>query len=1084
MLKLIKGYDRVSLSDYALEHIRKCALNNREEWILIVPEQFSFEAELRLCGVCGDAIARYAEVLSFSRLAERVAAEQGGVAGEYLDKGGQLLTMALAAEQVASRIKLYASVLRKPEFLADMVRTIDEFRSYCVLPADLFSASMRADGQFSQKLEELGLLYEAYLAVCANGKADPADKLNGLLDMLTECRWIKEKHFYIDGFSDFTGVELKVIELLAARSESVVISVPIGEKDSASARIANKTLDTLKTMVKGKMQSVSEENMHSVCLRSDAVLTLLQGMFSHGEFPEAEPSGDIRLVNCSSVTEECRSAAKAVGELLLGGCRCRDICVACADLAAYEVPIKNAFRNAGLPIYVAGERSLLSKPVVTAVLNSLFAASGPMEYEDVALYLKSGFASGTVEQWDRLDNYAYLWNIKGNGWLSAWRAHPAGFGEQIKTDDEEYLALLNHDRDVVMQPILKLRRGLLKAENTGEMVLALYAFLQDISLQQKLETRANAYLNEGKGQAAQELAQIYELLLQSMEQTWLTVGETVRSPEDFCRLFQTVLTQYQVATIPAGLDQIHISDVPDMRYAKTKHLIILGASDGKFPSYKTTEGLLTEEERRKLIAQGLTVAPGRADRLDQELSRICFAMMSATETVMITCSGEQPSWLFRRAASLYPGSVIAAEGEIVLNEWELAASCLRNDELMPRGIDGLEQVQEKLVSACQYGFEPLTQAAVQTLYGSQIALSPSKIDKYVACKFAYFVNYGLRAKPRKQAKLDQPAFGTFVHAVLERTVLRVNELGGFDDVTQEEILAIASEEIVRYADMYFPEQAKREEYLFNRSKKEIKEIVMDLWEELRRSKFRPVYCELKFTGGDELPAVEISGSRAMCRVVGMVDRVDSYRVGDTVYVRVVDYKTGSKDFDYTDILNGAGLQMLIYLFALRTFGKDLFGTDRVEPAGVLYLPARKSYPLTEAMPDDFAVQQKHRELRKRKGLIRCEEFLLAAMEENMEDPRFMPYKNGKMGITGDLADEHQMRLLEHHVARMVANVADGIYSGDIMPDPIIRGQHSSCKYCDYKTVCHKDMGTQKERVMAETSASKFWEILEQEEKHG
>lgn len=214
MLTLLVGPDRAALSRQILSQICADAAHGKEGLIYIVPEQFSHEAERNLCLQGGDSISRYAEVLSLSRLSDRVAAYYGGAAGAYLDKGGQLLAMALAAEQVSSRIKLYASVLRKPEFLADMVKMVGEFRSYCLEPRSILEAAGFMEGAFSQKLEELGLLYEAYLAVCANGKADPSDKLIRLRDALTECDWAQPRWFYLDGFSDFTGAELDVLEVL------------------------------------------------------------------------------------------------------------------------------------------------------------------------------------------------------------------------------------------------------------------------------------------------------------------------------------------------------------------------------------------------------------------------------------------------------------------------------------------------------------------------------------------------------------------------------------------------------------------------------------------------------------------------------------------------------------------------------------------------------------------------------------------------------------------------------------------------------------------------------------------------------
>ena len=1080
MLTIIMGADAAVLSCEAVEHIKEAPVRGEDRWVLIVPEQFSFGAERRLCQLGGNTIGRYAEVLSFSRLADRVAAKVGGAAGAYLDKGGQLLTMALAAEQVASRIKLYAPVLRKPEFLTDMVHVIGEFRSYCLDPSDLSKAAHQSEGRFSQKLEELAILYEAYLAVCANGKADPADKLLRLIEGMDDCRWIGQTRFYIDGFSDFTGAELSAIGHLICCAKEVRVGLTCAMKDSVMHRTAEKTATQLRRCAKENEVPCKMERSEKIMPRHEDVQRLLAHMFSYGTAEPMDTDG-VSFAVCAGAEEECRAAALRVKRLLAQGVRCRDIAVACTDMTRYEVPLRNAFRAAQIPAYFAGERGLLSKPVVRAVINCLYAAVGPMDYENVAMYLRSGLPVADRECCDRLDQYAYLWNLRGSGWEKPWSMHPRGFAQQMKPEDETLLQRLNEEKDAVLAPLLQLRHRLQSAANTAQMITALYDFMEAVELRRRLEEKANAYAAQGQTQAAQELNQIYEIVIGSLEQMWLTLGQTERTPEDFCRLYDTVLTRYQVATIPAGLDQVHVSDLPDLRNTQVEHLLVLGAADGLFPSYKTAQGILSEEERSVLIGHGIPVAPGRADQMDQELCRIFFALSATQQTLYLSHSSEQPAWLFRRASALYPGAVTVVQQQTLLNLQELAAWRVRHHDDSPCGIAELENAQKELSRLCGYTFDPLQQQTVRGLYGAPIALSPSRIDQFAACRFAFFLNYGLRAKPRKQAKLDQPAFGTFVHEVLEHTVLRVKDVGGFPQITQQQVLEIAAEEIDRYACKYFPEQAKREEYLFRRSKEEIRDIVSDLWEELRVSKFQPQFCELKFAPDGILPAVRIAAENASCDVIGLVDRVDTYCDGEKTYIRIVDYKTGTKEFDYTDILNGAGLQMLIYLFAMQSCGAELFDASQPEAAGVLYLPAKREYPVTEPMPDDAVAAKAHSDKRRRKGLIRGEDHLLAAMEADAEDPKFMPYKNGKRGKTGDLASRRQMKLLEDHVLRCVAQMADQIVDGDVHPNPIVRGQYGSCNYCDYKTVCHKDLGTHETRVLAQTSAAKFWEILEREE---
>lgn len=1075
MLHLLMGSDRIGLSDQLLELL--CKENSRVEngRVLIVPEQFSHETERRLCRVGGDTVSRYAEVLSFSRMSERVAAAHGGAARAYLDQGGRVLAMALAAEQISSRIKLFAAVLRKPEFLSEVVAMVDEFQSYCLQPDALLEASARAEGQFAQKLEELGLLYEAYLAVCANGKADPASKLLWLRDMLAETDWADKRTFYIDGFSDFTGAEMEILEVLLRKSEHVWIALTADE----NLQVTRPVLETRKRLesLAAKWQiPVEYTSVMPGSERDPAIAAFLEQIFAAGSITPAA-SDRIKLGAFSSVDEECRHAVREVKRLLYAGERCKDIALAFTDAGSYEAPLKAALSAAGLPFYLAGRDELLNKPVINAVLSALMAAVGMMEYEDAALYLKSGLPLLESDRCDRLDCYAYLWNLRGSQWEHPWELHPRGFGETWSEEDRARLAELNADREVAVGPLLRLRDGIQKAKNTGSMVVCLYDFLEEVQLRERLEEKAN----DLGGQMGQELCQLYDILRQSLEQTWMILGDTARTPDDFFRLYRSVLTQYHVATIPAGLDQVYVGALQDLRQKRAKHVLVLGASDGSFPAYKTGDGLLTEEERKKLMSQGLSLSPPRVDQMDQEMCRIYSALSAAGESIWLSYAGGQPAWLYRRGAAMFPQSVQEGSGDVFLDIPSFAARRIRLGDTSAVSLPQLDVLEKKLRELRDYDFKSLSRETVEGLYGKQLYLSASRIDKYAACRFAFFLAYGLKAEPRKQAKMDPSTFGTFVHAVLEHTVRRVKSEGGFSQVSRERLLDIALDEIDEYVQLHFPQQAQRAAYLLNRSKTEIIDIVMDLGEELRYSLFQPVDCELEFSGSGQLPAVEVQGKSALCRISGFVDRVDLYEADGKAYVRVVDYKTGHKDFDYTDILNGAGLQMLIYLFALKQYGGKLYGHEQLVPAGVLYLPARKDYSLTPPAPGDDEVAERHREERRRRGLIRSEEALLQAMEKDMEHPRYMPYKAGKNGFEGDLADGRQMELLERHVLRTLADMTDAISSGDVLPNPILRGQDSSCRFCDYRSICHMDLCAHNVRPMAATTSAKFWQKLEEKE---
>ena len=178
MLTLLIGTDWTANRREILRRISEDVRHKKPGRILMVPELISHDTERRLCAAAGDTASRYAEVLSFTRLARRVSESVGSAAMDCLDKGGRVVAMAAAARQLSSRLKAYAAVETKPEFLTGIIDAVDEFKRCCITSETLMNASRQLEGGFAQKLEELALLMEGYDALCARGKRDPRDQMN------------------------------------------------------------------------------------------------------------------------------------------------------------------------------------------------------------------------------------------------------------------------------------------------------------------------------------------------------------------------------------------------------------------------------------------------------------------------------------------------------------------------------------------------------------------------------------------------------------------------------------------------------------------------------------------------------------------------------------------------------------------------------------------------------------------------------------------------------------------------------------------------------------------------------------------
>jgi len=264
-------------------------------------------------------------------------------------------------------------------------------------------------------------------------------------------------------------------------------------------------------------------------------------------------------------------------------------------------------------------------------------------------------------------------------------------------------------------------------------------------------------------------------------------------------------------------------------------------------------------------------------------------------------------------------------------------------------------------------------------------------------------------------------------------------------------------------------------------------VVDNAAEELFHSQFRPIAFELGFGRREELPPVELTVDDVTISVSGFVDRVDGWVHDGRLYLRVVDYKTGRKSFDLTEVWNGLGLQMLLYLFALEDRGESLYGLP-VEGAGVLYLPARDALVRgSRTMSDELWRKEVSKEL-KRSGLILDDTAVLEAMEPAKQgEYRFLPLKVSKTtgAISGDaLVSAERLGRLGRHIQNILKEICRELARGDVSADPYWRGpEKNACRYCDYAAACHfeEGRGSDCRRWLPKVSAREFWERMEEKE---
>ena len=1100
MLTLLTGRAKTGKSQAVL--CRIAAHPGGRDQILLVPEHASHQAEIDLCRACGDAASRFAEVLSFRRLSDRVLSVTGGAAQVTLDAGGKLLTLEKALLEVSPELTVYRRPSRKSAFLRQLLDLFDELRCYEVSPETLYEQSQAITGATRGKLRDLSLLYAAYESRLLRPGLDARDRMTKLCDSLEASGYAAGKDIYIDGFTYFTAQERRCLSILLRQAHSLTVTL-LGEPGSREEifEASLRTLDRLRRLAEREGKPVNVETLTG---RDGSALGHLERHFFGESVPYGGDAPQIRLLQADTVFSEVEQTAAAIRRLLLeGNCRCRDITVAARNIEVYESVIETVFERYRIPAYLSRRSDILEKPVLSLLTGVLASAGGGYEYDDMFRWLKTGLAGLTPEECDELENYVLKWEVHGGMWLRDvdWAENPDGYGAPWTPAREERLSRVNALRRRVQAPLSRLAEGLKTGETAAAKVGALYDFCEELSLQDALEAQMRSQAQAGRLQEAEETAQLWEILCGVLDQFVEIVGDEPMELEEFTRLFRQVLTQYSVGTIPVSLDQVQVSGVARNDRHTAKYLFLLGTNDHVLPTPGQGGGILGEDDREILAQRGIELAPTGMDQMGIELQNLYAALAQPTEGLTVSwpmadVSGAElrPAFVVDRLLALFPA--LRVEREPASKPYRLTAPLPALESAVPGGAlwRRLEEEPafrprlEAMARSAAQTRGSLSPRAVRALYGERASMTASRLERIRTCHFSYFMEYGLKARPRTPAAFDAPQIGTFLHFLLERVTRDVQSLGGFAQVERETLHALTRKYIDEYVRQELPNFQNRNarfRYLFARLRGTAYAVIDQAAEELRCSDFVPLAFELSFGDGKDLPAVVVSEPDGELRVGGKVDRVDGWLKDGKLYLRVVDYKSGKKSFDLSAVRMGLDIQMLLYLFALRKTGAARFGAE-IEPAGVLYLPARDDILSAQRnIPPDRLRAEREKQLR-RSGLLLAEPQVLQAMEhEALTEPRYLPLRVNRNGdLSGSLASAAQLGALGRYVETLLHDIAGEIRRGNIDADPCCHTEEDSpCRYCDWAPACHFQDGRDGDRLnyILPVKPEEFWREIEGKE---
>lgn len=1093
--------------------------------IIIVPEQYSHTAEARLSKATGIHGPGGVEILSFGRLAWRVLSVHEGAAARHIGSSGKVMLIYKILSQNKRRLSALKSALRERGVPAEISDLISEFKRYGQTPESLHNAAAGAKSQnLKEKLLDLALIYNEYEKAIAESFIDSDDDIARTADVILKNGLFFDHDIYIDRFSSFTPSEYRLIQSLLKASPRLTVTLCMTPNDTKRPEFAPTSITSSRLSALAKEFGVKLEPpvvLNASGKKRPPQLSHLESQFF--SYPAEEFTGEcanIFLFSAQNPLTEVEYTAREILRLCREeGYMFRDIAVAGRDMEKYSKYIKMVFGECGISCFLDQKTNILNHPVVIFILSALQIIISNFSYESVFTYAKSAFSRLAPQKVDVLENYVLATGLRGGIWKDSerWNVRAAVYSEREELTEEEIeeLKVADDVRQRISGPITELEEDLKAGETAAEKCRVFYEFMLRLGLPRRIEAMARIFEKSGRITESTEYRSVFNKVVDTLDSMVDAMGEEKLSIRSFFEILQAGLSEYEIGMIPQSIDGVMVGDVSRIRGYDVRALFLVGVNDGVFPAAPSLGGLLNDTDRNALQDAGIELAPDSITRRIEEEHLIYKTLAMPSEYLFVSFAvadfdgkAYRPSQIVTRLLDLYPGikysdDLLGTPDKDKLFSKNSAffalISALRegNGNAGPVFSEVYEWFnenpawRERLESAVHHlsyknAASPLSRETVRSLWPDGLRSAVSRLESFSACPFSYFAKYTLNARERKTQGVNPADAGSFMHAFIDMFSKRLLENGrtwhevdeSYIDEEIEAIMGVLDSRLNKYALQNSPRTAR----LFTRLLKAMRHSILVIARGITCGEFYPLGYEMTFSeNGDFAPLKITLPNGAKVTLTGKIDRADALyhkKRGET-FVRIVDYKSGSKSFNLGDVFDGLDLQLAVYLTAVCEQNSN------TKPGGMLYF--RLDDPVVSANPsaENEEIEAARIEELKLRGLVISDPEIISKMDLSMERAsNILPVKFLRDGSPGgSIASELQFKALTKHVKKLVSSLSSRLLGGDTSISPYKKGTDTPCTYCPYGSICGFDLSMPgcKYRRLANKKEREAWELLGREE---
>ena len=1106
-----------------------------------------------------------AQVLSFRRLAFRVMQETGGSAVIPIHDNGKAMLLHKILEAKRDRLKLFRGGATETGLVARMNELLTEMKRYGIDGAKLsgraeaeakLAAARPEASLLSDKLHDLSIVYAEMERELAGRWLDGEDMLSWLAQGAATAPSLDGAEIWVDGFHGFTPNEYAAIEALLKRVGRLSVTLCVdrpyvaGERPDELAAFYPTAETSARLCELAEAAGVRVEP--PVALSPDVpprfarnpMLAFVDRNWESGKrwtgdsapLRPGHPECGLSLRAAASRRAEVEAVARdMLSRVREQGSRWRELAVFVRNIGHYADMLNAVFGEYGIPYYLDGKSAVNHHPFVEFVRSALECVTGGWKSEAVFRCAKTDMlgAANTIvtrDEIDRLENYALAAGIDG------WRWHDDRVWRPLRNDDleeergegeaDEAMRRLLGVRDALLGPLVALEKRMKAAANVRQLCESLYAFLEETSAADTLERWSQSDADAGQPGRAMMHRPLWDGVLGLLDQLVELMGDQPKDAQLFAGMIDSGLEELKLGAVPPSLDGVLVGSPERTRSDRAEIVYLLGASDGVMPMRIAENGLLDEEERDRLAADGLDMAPGARRRLLDERFLAYLTLTTASKHLWISypLADEEgaallPSSWIKTLQKWFPGLPVESIGaEPHPSDGERAQLAYaahpgralthliarlrgwRQGETMAPGwwavyewLRGQEGWRDKLVSlvaSLRYTNEerPLSPETSRLLYGDRLLASVSRMERFVACPFQHFAAHGLKLRERQLYRVESPDIGQLFHAALRQTTekLFADGAAGKDSARWHAEAAAAVERLLPRVQSQILLSSGRHQAMARKLRDIVSQASAIIGEQASLSAFKPVGLELSFGPDGLLPplTLELGNGRVM-DIAGRIDRVDAAESSDGLLLRIMDYKSSNVKLKLDEVAHGLSLQMLTYLDVVVSHAPHWLGRP-AKPAGVLYFHVHNPLILTpNGMSGAEARDALFRQYRMQ-GLLLADGDSVKLMDESLGDAgksAIVPVefkKDGTFSSRSQVADEDQWSALRGSVRSQIRRIGKRIVGGDVAINPYKLDRRSPCRFCEYRPVCHIDAeveGNPYQTLTKASSKDELWQRI-------